>query len=53
MPLVYTLRPAFHLFADIVVAYKAQGEYVPQSVHVGFNKLRRIEAYAEWYLAQW
>jgi hypothetical protein len=45
--LVYTLRPAFHRFADIVQAHIAQRISAPESLYDAFDKLKRIEAFAE------
>jgi hypothetical protein len=45
--LVYTLRPAYHMFADIAAAYVAQGLVTPDSVVDGWEKLMRVEKYAE------
>jgi hypothetical protein len=45
--LVYTMRPAYHAFADIAVAYVAQKLSVPESVYDAFDKLKRIDYIAE------
>lgn len=45
--LVFTLRPAIHLFADIAAAYRAQGMATPESLEDAWEKYKRVEKQAQ------
>ena len=45
--LIFTLRPAVHLFADIAAAYRAQGLATPESLEDAWEKYKRVEEQAQ------
>lgn len=45
--LIYTLRPAVHMFGDIAAAYNAQGLVSPESLKDAWEQFKRIEEHAQ------